>query len=334
MSSGRDWWLLLLPKPVRRFPADLTAVVIVVLLTVLAVSLPVVRETPLRILFGLPFVLFVPGYAFVAALFPERGSTPDDEETASEDRGIDPIERVALAFGLSIAIVPLLGLMLNFTPWGIRLVPIVLSVGGFTIGCAVVAAVRRWELEPEERFSVPYRSWFASVRTELFEPDDRTDAALNVALALALLLALGSVGFAVAVPQDGERFTEFYLLTEQEDGELVADDYPEEFIQGEPQPLIVGIENNEHETVDYTVVVQLERVEGDGEESEVVERDELDRFEATLAHDETLHEEYSVAPTMAGEDLRLSFLLYDEEVPDEPTQENAYRDLHIWIDVE
>jgi uncharacterized membrane protein len=333
MSSDHDWWLLL-PEPVRRFPADLTAVVVVVLLTVLAVSLPVVRETPLRILFGLPFVLFVPGYAFVAALFPERGSAPDGEEDASEDRGIDPIERVALAFGLSIAIVPLLGLVLNFTPWGIRLIPIVLTVGGFTVGCAIVAAVRRWVLEPEERFSVPYRSWVASVRAELFEPDDRTDAVLNVALALALLLALGSVGFAVAVPQDGERFTEFYLLTEQEDGELVADDYPEEFIQGEPQPLIVGIENNEHETVDYTVVVQLERVEGDGEESEVVERDELDRFEATLEHDETLHEEYSVAPTMAGEDLRLSFLLYDEEVPEEPTRENAYRDLHLWIDVE
>jgi len=32
--------------------------------------------------------------------------------------GIDGIERVALSFGLSIAIVPLIGLVLNFTPWG------------------------------------------------------------------------------------------------------------------------------------------------------------------------------------------------------------------------
>jgi len=30
----------------------------------------------------------------------------------------DGIERVALSFGLSIAIVPLIGLVLNFTPWG------------------------------------------------------------------------------------------------------------------------------------------------------------------------------------------------------------------------
>jgi hypothetical protein len=34
---------------------------------------------------------------------------------------IDIIERIALSFGLSIAIVPLLGLILNYTPFGIRL---------------------------------------------------------------------------------------------------------------------------------------------------------------------------------------------------------------------
>jgi uncharacterized membrane protein len=334
MAQDRDWWLLL-PGPVRRFPADLAAVIGLTLLTVLAVSIPVVRETPIRIVLGLSFVLFLPGYAFVAALFPEAGSGPavEDEEGGSDD-GIDPIERVALAFGLSIAVVPLIGLVLNFTPWGIRLAPIVLSVSGFTIVCAVVAAFRRWELPPEERFSVPYRGWIAAGRAELFEPDDRTDAALNVVLALALLLALGSVGFAVATPQDGERFTEFYLLTEDDDGELVADGYPEAFVQGQAQPVIVGVENHEHEPVDYTVVVQLERVEGEGEESEVVEREELDRFGTSLDHEEAQHTEFRIVPTMTGEELRLSFLLYDGEAPTEPTRENAYRDLHLWIDVE
>lgn len=341
MASDRGWWLLL-PEPLRRFPADLVAVIVLTVLTMLAVGLPVVRETPLRVLLGLPFVLFLPGYAFIAALFPERGHAPVENEEPTDDRGIDPIERVALAFGMSIAIVPLLGLLLNFTPWGIRLTPIVLMMSAFTIGCAAIGAVRRWELEPEERFSVPYREWIATGRAELFEPDDRMDGALNVALALAILLAVGSVGFAVAVPQDGEQFTEFYLLTEDDNGDLVADDYPEEFIQGEPQSLIVGIENNEHETVDYTVVVQLERVEtetvGEGEDvetnTEVVERDELDRFQTTAEHDETVHEEQTITPTMLGEDLRLSFLLYDDEVPAEPTRENADRDLHLWIDSE
>lgn len=334
MASDRGWELLI-PKPFRRFPADLTTVIALTLFTGLAVFLPVIRETPLRILFGLPFVLFVPGYAFVAALFPEQGNPLSrNEETINENQGIDGIERVALAFGMSIAIVPLIGLLLNFTPWGIRLTPIVLSVGGFTIGCAVIAAFRRRELPAEERFSVPYQEWIVAGRAGLVEPDDRVDAALNVALVLAIVLALGSVGFAVASPQNGEQFSEFYLLTEDEDGELVASGYPEEFVQGESQPVILGIENHEYETVEYTVVVQLERVEGEGNEAEVVEREELDRAETTLEHDETWQEVYQITPTMAGESLRLNFLLYEGEVPAEPTQENAYRDLHLWIDVE
>ncbi|WP_336361995.1 DUF1616 domain-containing protein [Halalkalicoccus salilacus] len=334
MALDHGWWLLL-PKPIRRFPADLAAVVVLTVLTALAVFLPGLRETPLRILFGLPFVLFVPGYAFVAALFPEQGRSPtSDEEVVDGEQGIDAIERVALAFGMSIAIVPLLGLVLNFTPWGIRLVPIILSVSGFTIGAVVVAAFRRWELPAEERFSVPYREWIATGRTEILQPDDRTDAMLNVVLALSIVLALGSVGFAVASPQDGEQFSEFYLLTEDDDGELVADNYPEEFVQGESESVIIGIENQEHETVDYTVVVQLERVEGEGNETSVTEREELDRISTTLGHGETWQEEYSVSPTMTGEGLRLTFLLYDGEVPAEPTRENAYRELHLWIDVE
>ncbi|ADJ13953.1 DUF1616 domain-containing protein [Halalkalicoccus jeotgali] len=333
MSSERDWWLLL-PPAVRRFPADLVSVLIFTLLTVLAVFLPGVRETPLRIVVGLPFVLFIPGYVFVAALFPEHGeSVANTEEEVSTAGDIDPIERIALAFGLSIAIVPLLGLILNFTPWGIQLAPIMLTVSGATIVCTIIAAVRRWELPPEERFSVPYREWVVAGRTELFDPTDRIDAALTVALALSIMLAVGSVGFAIASPQQGEQFSEFYLLTENEEGELVASDYPQEFVQGESQPLTLGIENNEYESVDYTVVVQLQRVEGEGNQSTVVERDELDQVGTTLEHNETWQEEYPVTPTMRGEDLRLTFLLYDGEVPAEPTRENAYRETHLWVNV-
>jgi uncharacterized membrane protein len=253
------------------------------------------------------------------------------------------------SFGLSIAIVPLLGLVLNFTPWGIRLVPILVTVGGFTVGAAVVAAQRRWLLPPAERFWVPYREWWAAGRAELLEPEDRVDAALNVLLVLAVLLAAGSVAYAVYVPAEGESFSEFYLLTETDDGELVADDYPEELVVGEPAELVVGIGNEEHSSQTYTVVVQLQRVEvvngtgpdGAGSnatnvtEVEVLERQELDRYTVTLLDGETWHHTHSVvAPGMAGEDRRLKYLLYRGEVPDgELTAETAYRDLHLWVDV-
>jgi uncharacterized membrane protein len=65
-----------------------------------------------------------------------------------------------------------------------------------------------------------------------------------------VLLAVGSVGYAVVVPKQGESFTEFYLLTHNETGDLVADDYPTECVAGQPESLVVGVGNqhDEHTT--------------------------------------------------------------------------------------
>jgi uncharacterized membrane protein len=330
-------WLLLVPEPVRTLPADLAATVALTLASVLSATLPLVRDSPVRVLLGLPLVLFLPGYAFVAALFPEAGEGPAlDEDGADEstrERGIDGIERVALSFGLSIAISPLLGLVLNFTPWGIRLVPILVTLGGFTLVSTAVAAVRRRQLQPDERFRVPYRDWYASAREELLSPETRLDGALNVLLALSVLLAMGSVGYAIAVPKDGERFTELYVLTESDDGNLVADDYPTNFTRGEGKPLVVGIGNQEHEEVTYSLVVALHRVETATNETTVLERQELSRERTTLSHNETWHRPYEVVPTMTGENLRLTFLLYKSSAPAQPTVDNAYREVHLWVNV-
>ncbi|AQL42260.1 hypothetical protein BV210_05825 [Halorientalis sp. IM1011] len=331
MSRSGTWWLML-PRPVRRLPADLAAVVALVVLTLLSVTVPGVRETPLRVVVGLPFVLFCPGYALLAALFPEA-STPVDDEDARES-GIDGLERVALSFGLSIAVVPLLGLALNFTPWGIRLLPVALAVGAVTTGSVVLAAVRRWALPPEERFSVPYRSWVAAGRRELFEPASRADAALNVLLVVALLLAVSTVGYAVLVPSDGERFTEFYLLTENEDGDRVADGYPQNFTVGESQSVIVGVGNHEHEPTRYAVVVQLQRVETVNNSTRVLDREEIDRFTTPeIAANESWQQRRSIDPTMTGERLRLQYLLYRGSAPEDASEATAYRDLHLWVNV-
>ncbi|MDT3435488.1 DUF1616 domain-containing protein [Haloarcula sp. 1CSR25-25] len=329
-------WTLLLPRQLRHLPADLIGVISVVLVTNLAVLLPVVSETPIRIVAGLVFVLFIPGYAFIAALFPEAGTHPDPDGEAPSNHeadGIDGIERVALSFGLSIALVPLVGLVLNFTPWGIRLLPILVSLSGLTLVLTAFAAVRRWAVPADERFRVPYRAWVSAGREEMLAPDSRTDAALNVLLVVSILLAAGSVGYAVTVPKDGDRFSEFYLLTEGQDGELVADGYPTELQQGESRSLIIGIGNQEHERTEYTVVAELQRVERVGNETRVRERTELQRFQPTLSHNETWHRQHEVSPEMTGERLRLQYLLYRGTPPATAEQSNAYREVHLWVNV-
>lgn len=336
MRGESRWWMLL-PAPVRELPADLAVVIIAVLATAGSVFIPGVNQTPLRVVFGLAFVLFVPGYALISALFPEVSDTPDTAgETESSERepaGIDGIERVALSFGTSIALVPLIGLVLNFTPFGIRLAPIVISVGGITLVFVAVAAQRRRALPPAERFRVPYETWLADARTELFEPETRTDAALNVLLAVSVIIAVSSVGYAVAVPQQGESFSEFYLLTEGDDGELVADGYPTEYTRGESGSLVVGVTNQEHESAQYTVLVQLQRVEVANNSTTVLEASRLNRWQVQLAHNETWRLQHTVTPEMSGDRLRLAYLLYKGSPPAEPTVDNAYRELHLWINV-
>jgi len=113
---------------------------------------------------------------------------------------------------------------------------------------------------------------------ELFEPDDRVDAALSALLVVSVLLALGSVG--------------------------------------------------------YAVVVQLQTVETTNNSTTVLERTELNCFDATVAHNETHRERHTLRPTRPGENLRVQYLLYEGTPPSEPTGENAYRELHLWIDVE
>jgi len=53
------------------------------------------------------------------------------------------------------------------------------------------------------------------------------------------------VGYVIAVPKVGERFTEFYILGLN--GKAM--DYPSELKLGEGGKVIVGIANREHEIV-------------------------------------------------------------------------------------
>jgi len=116
-----------------------------VTITIAAITVAVVFTVPedfqpwsyLRNALGIVFVLWLPGYAVVKALFPVRLPI----ETSTEN--LDIIERIALSIGMSIAIVPIIGLILYYTPWGINLTPIVLSLFALTLIFATVAMARQ-----------------------------------------------------------------------------------------------------------------------------------------------------------------------------------------------
>jgi hypothetical protein len=98
----------------------------------------------IRYVLGTIFILWLPGYAFVKALFPQH--LPFTKGLAhtleTSEKNLDIIERIALSLGMSLALVSIIGLLLNYTPWGIRLTPIVLSLLLLTAILATVAIMR------------------------------------------------------------------------------------------------------------------------------------------------------------------------------------------------
>jgi uncharacterized membrane protein len=272
-----------------------------ILTILLAVVIAFFPSTIARIILGLPFLLFFPGYTLMAALFPRKGS-------------LGGVERVALSFGLSIAVVPLIGLVLNYTPWGIRLEPILISLAVFIIAAAGVAWYRREKLAPEERYRVLFNFRLPSWRGQ-----SMPDKVLSVVLIVAIVGAIGTLGYVIATPKVGERFTEFYILGPN--GK--AEDYPTELKVGEEGWVIVGIVNHEQERANYKVEVWI-----DGEKAKLrIEGEDKDEIMVELENEGKWEQEVGFVPQKAGRQ-KVEFVLYKDGEPyfEEP--------LHLWIDVE
>lgn len=296
--------------------------------------------TPIRLALSLPLVLLLPGYAFVSALFPERA-----------DDGFSLLERLVLSVGLSLAVVSIAAYVANFTPYGIRLAPVAIAVVGWTVVFAVIGLVRRARHPPQERYRIRWTAGDSTlpalfsvqqrgINTQRgpFEPENERQLLLNVFLVFSVLvLIVGGAYLAVAAPSlpDTEPHTEYYLLAENGDGELVANALPTELSTGSAEPIYVGIENHEGETQTYTTVVLQQEVTltDDGSEVESVNgEEELDRFETTVQNGETERVGYELSPTASG-DVHVWFLLYQGDVPEDPSPENAYRATRLTVSV-
>ncbi len=122
-EKARGYWITIVVAAATTF----------VLFTVSGNMFPLVY---IRQLLGAVFALWLPGYTLGKVLFPARQG--DSSES------LDFAERVALSIGLSLALVTLTGLLLNYTPWGIRLTPITLSLLVLSTAFATAAAIREY----------------------------------------------------------------------------------------------------------------------------------------------------------------------------------------------
>ncbi len=263
---------------------------LVIVLTAVIVFSPF---NTLRFVLGLPFLLFLPGYTLIAALFTKKA-------------GIDGIERVILSLGTSIMAVAVIGLLLNYTPWGIKVDSILYSLVSFIFITSVVAWLRRKRLPRSERFGIGFEIMVPGLGGGAW------DKVLSIILGLTILGALGTLGYAIISPKVGERFTEFYILAP--DGKIAG--YPKELLVGKEAKVIVGVINREHERVSYRIKVRMDERKG----SEI--------GPLVLEHDEEWEGQVSFAPDIAGDNQKLEFTLY-KNGQDEPW----LAPLRLWVNV-
>jgi uncharacterized membrane protein len=319
----------------KQYPIDIIISILWSFLLIPIILLDI--NDTIRIILGLPFILFIPGYILIFALFPARKT----------DRSIDIIERIALSFGLSIAVVPLIGLGLNYTPWGIRLEPILLSIFIFIIGVGSVAIYRWINTDPDERFII-------SLDISLPKSESRLDQALTVILAASILIAVVSLVYVIVTPKTGEKFTEFYILGSGG----MADDYPRNLIVGQNATIMIGIVNHEYRIINYTVEIWLVNQtiiynETTGEnETSYSHMWFIDNLNIMLNHtpidiegawEPQWEYNYTFGISEKG-NFKLAFLLFTEQTEEyyhdvdykdiaKEKIDDAYRETHLWLSV-
>lgn len=117
---------------------------IILLLSILTAffvfSIPdnIIPQIYARSALGIMFVLYFPGYAIIKAIYPIN--VPLELRSVI----LDNIERIVLSLGLSLAVTPLIGLTLYFTPLGLNLVQTTLSLLAVTVSFSTLAIWREY----------------------------------------------------------------------------------------------------------------------------------------------------------------------------------------------
>jgi len=122
----------------------------------------------------------------------------------------------------------------------------------------------------------------------------KLNKALSIFLIVAIVATLGSIIYLAVTPNEGEKFTEFYILS----AESKAQDYPKQVISGEAVDIVLGIINHEYQPASYRVNINMDGIEVG--EANV----------GTLAHEQKWEQKISFTPQIAGERQRVDFYLY------------------------
>lgn len=304
----------------KNYPTDLFFVMFISIFGTLS-SLILPDGSILRIIFGIPMLIFLPGYSLVSVFWPGRHQSKIEAEDAHIRKGLDSIERIIFSIGLSIALVSLTGLILNYIST-ITLIPILTSLLAFTLTCSILAIYLRKSLHSEERYQI---SFMFLLKSETAEKAS-VDKVFTILLICSIIVFTSIFGYMVLNPVDNSHYTEFYILDQNHTLEIL----PNNLTVNETGTIIITIHNLENEMIDYTIIAGLENDTFSPIYSESNPQIELDmnHYSATniSLDDSTIYEqEYSFKFSTPGR-YKIVWTLLVNDV------ETNYQ-LHMWVNV-
>jgi len=256
-------------------------------------------------------VLFSPGYMVAATVYPKSSSLP----WAS---------RVLLGTVLSMAVVSMLAVVLDFSPWGARAEVVEGVLAAFTVAMGFIAFLRRTKIPINERLSASIE-----IRKPMWRGLAAPDRILAIALGVSITLGFGLAVSLVTSPRPVEHFSEFFLLGPGGN----ASNYPTFLKTLQDGSVTIGIVNHEASTVRYRVLVDLVAVRfaynstsGINETIEI-NRTTLSSFTAVPQQGQSWTLPYTFRIIYTGF-WKVQFLLFKDS-----DLSSIYRELHLFVRV-
>jgi len=200
-----------------------------------------------------------------------------------------------------IVILPIISLILNYTPWGIQPFPILVGTFLFITAMTAIGWYRQRGLREEEKLT-----YVLEIKLSRWRDLDRPGRTLVIIMAIAVLTVTTSLIYAINTPDREDTYTEFY-----------TSELPREVKTGQPVHVTVVVLNHEHQPAEYKVDII-----SDGNVISSLTT-------GTLEHEEQWQKETDFSLTAPGEAQKVEFYLY-MDTSSEPYFEEP---LHIYVDV-
>jgi uncharacterized membrane protein len=339
--SFKQLFYILMPQ-LRKcvYVDDLLAIILFSCLGVVFTLISPLNETFIRIPFAFAFFFFIPGYAFISALFPGKSE-------------INYMQRFTLSIGFSLILMVFDGFFIN-SFWGYRSTQIVISTLGITAFFSITAIFARKLLNESDQYTFSIKEFIQSIKSDEIIKDDSNETqgenlttgtkrhfhrskskvkakslksqiyteftrispplGLEKGLAIGLIVSIilvSGMNVYIKVTKEENKFSALYILGSNGKTE----GYPTESLINVPLNVIVGIENHEHQDANYTLQMK-------------VDRDIIKQIDITVKDGATWQQNmtYTRHKSKVGRS-NLEFILFKDKQSSEP-----YRSVNLYIE--